>query len=58
MLNPCSPSGKAQPIITSSMSFLFIFVFEIRFLMTSDNNSSGLTLIKAPFLAIVKGDLE
>ena len=27
-------------------------------LITSDNKSSGLTLINSPFLAIVNGDLE
>ena len=58
ILKPCSPSGKAHPIITSSISSLLIFVFEIRFLITSDNKSSGLTLINSPFLAIVNGDLE
>ena len=58
ILKPCSPSGKAHPIITSSMSALLTFDFEIRFLITSESNSSGLTSISSPFLAIVNGDLE
>ena len=42
----------------SSMSALLSFDFEIRFLITSESNSSGLTSISSPFLAIVNGDLE
>ena len=58
MLNPCSPSGKAHPTITSSISSGFIFDFEIRFLITSDNKISGLTFINSPFFAGVNGDLQ
>jgi len=41
ILKPCSPSGKAHPIITSSISSLLIFVFEIRFLSYSIPNMLG-----------------
>ena len=58
ILKPCSPSGKAHPTITSSISIGLIFVLETKFLITSASMISGLTSIRSPFLAMVKGERE
>ena len=58
ILKPCSPSGNAQPTITSSISSLFKFEGEINLLITCANISSGLNDLSSPLYEIVKGDLE
>ena len=57
ILKPCSPSGKAQPAMISSISSGLILDLVTKSLITWDKRSSGLTVISSPLFAIVKGDL-
>ena len=56
MLRPCSPSGMAQPMITSSMVPGSILVRSTSAATTCAARSSGRTLTSAPFLAKWKGE--
>ncbi len=53
---PCSPSGNAQPTITSSMSEGSIPLRAISAAITSAASSSGRTLISAPLCAKWNGE--
>ncbi len=50
-LSPCSPSGMAQPTITSSMSAGSSLVRSTSLAITCAQSSSGRTRASAPFLA-------
>jgi hypothetical protein len=55
-LKPCSPSGKAQPMIRSSRAAGSMPVRSMRPRTVWAASSSGRTLARSPFLARVKGD--
>ena len=56
MFMPCSPSGKAQPTITSSMSAASMPLRSISASITCAASSSGRTLVKAPLWAKWNGE--
>ena len=58
ILNDCSPVWNAQPTTISSISSFLTLDLETKFLITSANKFTGFVSMSAPFLAIVKGDLE
>ncbi len=53
---PCSPSGKAQPMMTSSISSGRTLVRAISSRITCAARSSGRTRASPPFLARVNGE--
>ena len=58
ILKLCSPVWNAQPTTISSISSFLTFDLDTKSLITYANKLTGFESIKAPFLAIVKGDLE
>src|SRR4051794_17172255 len=56
MLKPCSPSGKAQPRIRSSIASGSTLVSVTSALTTSATRSSGRTRRRSPLLARWNGD--